>query len=230
MADSATAPARRADLAEVGAQASICERCPHLVATRTQVVFGAGDPDADLLFVGEAPGADEDTQGVPFVGRSGRLLSELLAGIGLSRDDVFIANVLKCRPPENRNPSAEEIAHCAPWLMRQLELIEPIVVVTLGNFATRLLREDTAGITKVRGAAEIRTIGPRTVRLLPVLHPAAALYTPSNRALLEADFGLIPDLIAAGPPPQEQAVAEPEPEAPSVVEPAEDSGDQLGLF
>jgi DNA polymerase len=216
-----TAQERREVLTEVYREARACERCPHLVQTRTQVVFGAGNADADLMFVGEAPGADEDRDGVPFVGRAGKLLTELLGGIGITREDVFIANVLKCRPPENRNPTAPEIANCSAWLFRQLELIQPTVVVTLGNFATKLLRDDQTSITRIHGQAEERLLGRRVVRLFPVLHPAAALYTPSNREVLAADFALIPGLLALGPPPQPgAAVSAPAPEPEPAPEPA----------
>ena len=217
----------------------MCRLCS-LCESRTQVVFGAGNADADLMFVGEAPGADEDREGVPFVGRAGTLLTELLAGIGIAREDVFIANVLKCQPPGNRNPTAPEIANCSEWLFRQLELIQPTVVVTLGNFATRLLRDDQTSITRIHGQAEERVIGRRAVRLFPVLHPASALYTPSNRAVLAADFALIPGLVALGAPAQPRPAApEPEPEPatgepstgePSAGEPTVDPADQLGLF
>ncbi len=202
-----TAEARRDVLAEVYRDVRACTRCPQLAAARTQVVFGAGNADADILFVGEAPGENEDRDGIPFVGRAGKLLTQLLAEIGIAREDVFIANVLKCRPPDNRNPAGPEIANCSGWLYRQLELIQPTVVVTLGNFATRLLREDQTSITRIHGQVEVRTIGPRAVRLLPVLHPAAALYTPSNREVLARDLALIPALLALGAPPQ------PEPDA-----------------
>lgn len=243
-----TPEARRELLADVYRQARACVRCPHLAATRTQVVFGAGNADADVMFVGEAPGADEDRQGIPFVGRAGRLLTELLGQIGLAREDVFIANVLKCRPPDNRNPTAPEIENCSGWLYSQLALVQPTVVVTLGNYSTRLLREDPTSITRIRGQAEVRTLGPRAVRLLPVLHPAAALYTPSNRELLERDLALLPGLIALGAPPQPQpgeheqdaAIAEarelldsaPEPQPePGPQVPAVAAGEeQLGLF
>ena len=203
-----TAEARRELLADVYREARSCVLCPHLAETRTQVVFGAGNADADLLFIGEAPGSDEDRDGVPFVGRAGKLLTQLLGEVGIAREDVFIANVLKCRPPDNRNPTAPEIANCSRWLYRQLELIQPTVVVTLGNFATRLLREDQTSITKIRGQVEVRTIGPRAVRLLPVLHPAAALYTPANRSVLAGDLALIPALLGQGPPPQPEAAAQ----------------------
>ncbi len=200
-----TAEERRSELARLSQITGGCTRCPELVATRTQVVFGVGDPDADVLFVGEAPGADEDREGVPFIGRSGQLLTSLLAEIGLRREDVFIANVLKCRPPDNRNPARAEIAHCREYLDAQLALIQPLVVCTLGNFATRLLREGPERITDIRGRPEIVTLGTRTVRLLPMLHPAAALYKRTNIELLRADIGLLPELLALGAPEQTAA-------------------------
>jgi uracil-DNA glycosylase family 4 len=207
---------RRAALKEVFLAARSCERCPQLAQTRTQVVFGAGNADADLMFVGEAPGRDEDEQGLPFVGRSGRLLDTLLGEIGLQREDVFIANVLKCRPPQNRDPHPQEIERCSPYLWRQLELIEPVVVVTLGNFATKLLRSEPAGIRSIHGRAEERVLGTRRVRLLPVYHPAAALRSTVNLEELRADIGRIPALIALGAPEQPAPV---EPDAlPSAQE------------
>jgi uracil-DNA glycosylase len=158
-------------LADVAAEAATCTRCP-LAAGRTQVVFGVGDPNADLMFVGEAPGRDEDLQGEPFVGRSGKLLDRLLAEeLGIDRGRVYIANVIKCRPPDNRDPVAEEIATCRPYLETQLELIAPTVVVTLGNFATRLLLDTDLGITKVRGRSY--PVDGRNV--VPTYHPSAAL-------------------------------------------------------
>jgi DNA polymerase len=185
------------------------------------------------MFVGEAPGANEDKQGLPFVGQAGRLLEQLLNEIGLSRSDVFIANVLKCRPPGNRDPLPQEIESCQEYLYRQLELIEPLVVCTLGNFSTKLLRGDPLGITRLHGRAETRRIGPRTVRLYPLFHPAAALYTPSMLATLREDFARIPELLAL--PASEQP--EPEPElvmAAVEAEPSEPEApaepDQLGLF
>src|ERR1700759_2543165 len=192
---SVTSPTeRREQLKAVYEQAKGCTRCP-LHQTRTTVVFGSGNADADLMFVGEAPGANEDKQGLPFVGQAGRLLEQLLNEIGLTRADVFIANVLKCRPPGNRDPLPQEIENCQEYLYRQLELIEPRVVCTLGNFSTKLLREDPLGITRLHGRAEIRRIGPRTVRLYPLFHPAAALYTPSMLATLREDFAGIPELL-----------------------------------
>jgi len=185
---------RRERLVKVFHEASECTLCP-LSETRTNVVFGAGNSDAGLMFVGEAPGAEEDRQGLPFVGRAGGLLNELLAGIGLKREDVFVANVLKCRPPGNRDPQPVEIETCQPYLYRQVDLIEPRVVATLGNFATKLLTGSRVGITKVRGTVQVHDIGGRTVFLMPLLHPAAALRTPSLVDTLREDFAKLPELM-----------------------------------
>jgi uracil-DNA glycosylase family 4 len=197
-----------------------CTKCA-LAAGRTQVVFGAGDPSSDLMFVGEAPGFHEDKQGVPFVGAAGKLLEQLLAGIGLSREEVYIANVLKCRPPGNRDPLPEEIQACESHLWRQIELIEPRVVATLGNFATKLLSGRPTGITRVHGQEQEVTLGGRRVLLYPIYHPAAALYTPRMLEVLQADFARLPELMG-------RKVAPPQPVyvAPVVAEPAV----QLGLF
>jgi uracil-DNA glycosylase len=208
-----SAEARREELKAVFHQAKGCTRCPQLAATRTTVVFGSGNADADLMFVGEAPGRHEDLQGVPFVGQAGKLLDQLLGEIGLTRGDVFVANVLKCRPPGNRDPHPAEVDACQDYLFKQVELIEPRVICTLGNFATKLLRGDPTGITRLRGRPEVRVVGPRAVRLYPIFHPAAALYTPANVEILRADFVRLPELLALDPPPQ------PEPEQPAVPEP-----------
>jgi uracil-DNA glycosylase len=230
-----TAGERREELKAVWRQAQSCTKCPQLASTRRTVVFGSGNADADLMFVGEAPGAREDEQGVPFVGQAGKLLDRLLGEIGLTRPDVFVVNVLKCRPPQNRDPLPQEIDNCQDYLFRQLELIRPRVVCTLGNFATKLLRADPTGITRLRGRDEVRRIGPRVVRLYPLYHPAAALYTPSMEQTLRADFLRIPELLAL--PEAEQPVLEREEEPVEIVpepdlaaperapEPA-----QLGLF
>jgi uracil-DNA glycosylase family 4 len=215
-------------------EAKDCLRCP-LHQTRTNVVFGSGDANADLMFIGEAPGANEDRLGLPFVGQAGKLLDKLLGEIGMERGDVFIANTLKCRPPGNRDPQPSEIEACREFLDQQIELIEPKVIATLGNFSTKLLRGDSTGITRLHGQAEVRTIGPRTVRLYPLYHPAAALYTPSMLETLRADFSRLPDLLAQPAPDQPEPVPEipeieeevPEPEAVGAG-PAE--ADQLGLF
>src|SRR3954453_5674471 len=191
---------RREALKLVYDQARGCTKCPEFVATRTQVVFGAGNADADLMFVGEAPGANEDRMGRPFVGQAGKLLDQLLQEVGLQRDEVFVANVLKCRPPGNRDPHPVEIENCQDYLMRQLDLIEPKGGCTLGNFATKLLRGGGAGITRVHGRDEVRVIGTRAVRLYPLFHPAAALYTPRMLEVLREDFARVPELLAPPPP------------------------------
>src|SRR3954452_3192748 len=226
---------RREALKAVFHEARACQNCPQLAATRTTVVFGNGNADADLMFVGEAPGANEDRQGLPFVGQAGRLLDTLLAEIGLARPDVFVSNVLKCRPPGNRDPLPQEIDNCQAYLFRQLDLIAPRVVCTLGNFSTKLLRNDPAtGITRLHGREEIRTIGPRTVRMYPIYHPAAALYTPSMLEILRTDFHRLPELLALEPPPQpepeELEPVVPEPELVEEVVEAPPEPAQLGLF
>jgi DNA polymerase len=172
-------------LDELAVEASTCTRCP-LAAGRTQVVFGMGDPHADLLFVGEGPGAEEDRQGLPFVGRSGQLLDRLmLEELGITRDRVYIANVVKCRPPENRDPQPGEIDACRPYLARQIELIDPKVVVTLGKFAGQLLLDSKVGITKLRGHEY--PFGGAV--LIPTLHPAYALRGGGEPlAQMRADF------------------------------------------
>jgi uracil-DNA glycosylase family 4 len=206
-----SATERRELLKDVYEQARGCIAC-QLHQTRTQVVFGAGNADADLMFIGEAPGADEDRLGLPFVGRAGKLLDTLLGEIGLERTDVFIANTLKCRPPNNRDPYPNEIESCSGYLRRQVELIQPKVICTLGNFSTKLLRADPTGISRLHGRDEVRTIGTRAIRLLPMYHPAAALYTPSNLQTLRDDFARIPELLALDPPPQPEPALDPEPE------------------
>jgi uracil-DNA glycosylase family 4 len=211
---------RREALKDLYLRARDCTRCPQLAATRTTVVFGSGNADADLMFVGEAPGKNEDEQGLPFVGQAGKLLDRLLGEIGLQRADVFICNTLKCRPPGNRDPHPEEIENCQEYLLRQVELIEPRVICTLGNFATKLLRADPTGITRLHGREEVRVIGTRAVRLYPIFHPAAALYTPSNVELLRTDFARLPELLAMGPPPQ-PGQEEPRAEPAEPAEPAE---------
>jgi len=206
-------------LAAYAEQVSVCTRC-RLAQGRTQVVFGAGDPDADLMFVGEAPGFHEDKQGIPFVGQAGKLLDKLLAGIGLERSGVYIANVLKCRPPGNRDPQPDEIESCEPHLFRQIELIQPRVVATLGNFATKLLSGKPTGITRVHGQEQEVVLGGNRVLLYPLYHPAAALYTPAMLNILQEDFRRLPELMGRS------AVPEHEPEPVLAMQPAV----QLGLF
>jgi len=176
-----------------------CARCP-LSEGRTNVVVGAGDPDADLLFVGEAPGANEDRTGLPFVGQAGKLLDELLAGIGMTRDQVFIANVLKCRPPGNRDPRPDEIDSCRGYLEEQVALIRPRVVCTLGNFATKLLSGRPEGISKVRGQPLPTEFAGVPVTLYPVYHPAAALYTRAMLGSLQEDFARLLAMVAGADP------------------------------
>jgi uracil-DNA glycosylase len=197
-----TAAERREELKALFAQAKGCVRCPQLAATRKTVVFGSGNADADLMFVGEAPGAAEDEQGVPFVGRAGKLLDTLLGEVGLQRSDVFVANTLKCRPPGNRDPLPIEIENCHGYLRRQVELIQPAVICTLGNFSTKLLRGDPTGITRLHGQPEVLVLGQRAVRLYPIFHPAAALYTPRMLETLREDFARLPQLIIEGAPEQ----------------------------
>jgi uracil-DNA glycosylase len=212
-----------AALSEYGELVAGCTRCV-LAQTRTQVVFGSGSPTADLMFVGEAPGFHEDKEGIPFIGAAGKLLVKLLAEIGLQRDDVYIANVIKCRPPGNRDPHPEEIEACESHLFKQIELIQPKVVATLGNFATKLLSGKPDGITSVHGREQTVTLGGSTVLLYPLFHPAAALYTPRMLDVLATDFARLPALMGQVRAPV--APAAPTPVAPpEPVEPA-----QLGLF
>ena len=212
---------RTDDLAAFAESVAGCTRC-RLSQGRTQVVFGSGNPHAELMFVGEAPGFHEDKQGLPFVGQAGKLLDKLLTGIGLQRSDVFVANVLKCRPPGNRDPQPDEIEACESHLFRQIELIEPAIVATLGNFATKLLSGRPLGITRVHGQEQSTTLGGREVMLYPLYHPAAALYTPAMLKVLESDFARIPELLGRALEP-----IVPELElVPEPVPPAQ----QLGLF
>jgi len=218
------------ELALLQSEVAGCTKC-RLSEGRTQVVFGSGDPNADLLFVGEAPGFHEDQQGVPFVGQAGKLLERLLAGIGLRREDVWITNVVLCRPPGNRDPQQDEIDACEGHLFRQIELIQPKVVATLGNFATKLLSGKPLGITRVHGQEQEAVLGGRRVALYPLYHPAAALYTPAMLKVLEADFARLPELLGRAAPAKI-------PEVPPLVLPAfgeqaaapEPDAVQLGLF
>lgn len=216
------AAVRAQALARLGESLQVCTLCA-LADHRTTVVVGAGDPDADLMFVGEAPGFNEDRTGLPFVGQAGKLLDTLLAGIGLSRDDVFIANVLKCRPPGNRDPRPEEIASCEGFLAQQVALVRPRVVCSLGNFATKLLSGRPDGISQVHGQAVDAEFGGVPVLLFPVFHPAAALYTRTMLVTLQDDFARLPALIGLSVPDADTP-PEPMPETPR------DAADQMGLF
>ena len=206
--DREPAPGAAAELAAFHDEICQCTRCP-LGHTRTRFVFGSGDPEAGIMFVGEAPGEEEDRQGLPFVGAAGQLLTRIIEAIELSREEVYICNVLKCRPPGNRDPLPEETAACDPWLTSQIEIIDPKVIVTLGRHSLQRFLPGAA-ISKAHG--QPRQVEGRTV--MPVHHPAAALYQQSLRATIEADFKKIPDLIAQ--------TAE--------VKPAEQEPKQLGLF
>lgn len=190
-------------LEEVARTASTCTRC-RLSAGRTQVVFGDGDPNAGVMFIGEGPGFHEDRQGVPFVGAAGQLLNRLLGEVGLSRSDVYIANVVKCRPPGNRDPMPDEIEACSPYLLQQVDLIDPRVIVTLGNFATRVMLQRQVSISRVRGQKEVWR--GRTV--IPTFHPAAALHGggeggPQMSALRE-DFATIRAALEEATPAVEE--------------------------
>ena len=215
--------ARQADLDRLQAEALGCVACG-LAEHRTQVVFGSGDASARVMIVGEAPGQREDEQGRPFVGPSGALLEQLLGEIDLRRDEVYIGNVVKCRPPRNRDPRSDEIDACKGYLRTQLRLVDPAVVVTLGNFSSKLLLRTTTGITRLRGQAY-----PWWGRyLVPTFHPAAAL-RGSARVLEEMrhDFGLVADVVAGRvePPPVPSPVVETEAEADAAPD-----TEQLGLF
>lgn len=222
----ATSETRRAELVKQYNAVSSCTSC-RLAETRTQVVFGAGNADAELMFVGEAPGFHEDQQGIPFVGAAGKLLEGLLGDIGLSREDVFIGNVLKCRPPGNRDPQPDEIEACQNHLFRQIELIQPRVVATLGNFATKLLSGNAAGITRVHGREQNVRLGSSEVLLYPIYHPAAALYTRAMLAVLEQDFARLPQLLGREPAP---GASEAVPSPPTAQPIAAEHEAQLDLF
>jgi DNA polymerase len=174
-AESATSASVLAELkVEIG---PACQRCKLHTLGRKQVVFGVGNADADLMFVGEAPGADEDEQGEPFVGRAGQLLTKIIEAIGLKRSDVYIANIIKCRPPGNRNPEPDEVAQCEPFLFRQVEVVKPRVIVALGKFAAQSLLRTTDPITRLRG----RSFNYRGATLIPTFHPAYLLRNPASK-------------------------------------------------
>jgi DNA polymerase len=174
--------------AEIGPD---CRRCKLHALGRQQVVFGVGNPDADLMFVGEAPGHDEDIQGVPFVGRAGQLLTKIIEAIGLKRDDVFIANVLKCRPPGNRNPEPDEVEQCEPFLLRQIDVVKPKVIVALGKFAAQCLLKTNDPITRLRG----REFQYRDAILMPTYHPAYLLRTPSAKREVWEDMKRVREIL-----------------------------------
>lgn len=174
---------KREKLKEFYFQIKDCMDCD-LGTTRTNFVFGSGNSGAEILFIGEAPGRNEDLQGKPFVGQAGKILDELLSSIGFNRSDVFIANVLKCRPPENRDPKLEEINMCKKYLFKQIEIIDPKIICTMGKYSTHLILNTDTGITKLRG----KVFRVKNRMVLPINHPAAALYTPSRLGILKEDF------------------------------------------
>jgi DNA polymerase len=171
-----------------------CCRCKLHLLGRTQVVFGVGNPSADLMFVGEAPGADEDIQGIPFVGRAGQLLTKIIEAIELKREDVYIANVIKCRPPQNRNPEPDEVETCEPFLFQQIDIIRPTVIVALGKFAAQALLRTPDPISRLRG----RVFEYRGATLVPTFHPAYLLRNPSSKREVWEDMKLVKRLIAEG--------------------------------
>ena len=199
---------RREELVALYREASGCVRCP-LHQGRNRVVFGNGNADADLMFVGEGPGQQEDIQGLPFVGRAGKLLDQLLEEIGLSRGEVFVTNVVRCRPPGNRDPQPEEIAACRSYTDRQIELIEPRLICSLGKFAMQVLTRTNRGITAVHGKPEVHELGGRTMRVYPLFHPAAALRSTKTLEDLREAFARIPALLDEPPPVPIGAVAPP---------------------
>jgi uracil-DNA glycosylase family 4 len=234
----AESSARRVELARSAEEWSDCRDC-RLSEGRTMVVVGDGNPDADLMFVGEAPGFHEDKKGIPFVGQAGGLLDELLALISLTRADCYVANVIKCRPPGNRDPQPDEIEACEGKLYRQIAIVQPRVIATLGNFSTRLLSGRQHGVSRVHGQARRTTLAGLQVVLYPLYHPAAALYNPRLRPELESDVRRIPALLAhlgsLGDPGEHDEQVEPAPTvapAPSLAAPLERARatDQLELF
>lgn len=187
-------------LEQIRAEVEACRKCA-LCEGRTQIVFGVGNPQARVMIVGEAPGKNEDLQGEPFVGAAGRYLNELLAFAGLKREDIFIANVLKCRPPGNRDPHPDEIELCTPYLREQTRTIDPEFIVTLGNFSTKFILKTDRGITGLHG--RLQQAGK--FKVFPIFHPAAAIYDRSKREIMEADFRTLGELLAASPDPKSEA-------------------------
>ena len=178
-------------LAAIRAEIGDCTRCKLHALGRRQIVFGVGNPQADLMFVGEAPGADEDLQGIPFVGRAGQLLTRIIEAIGLERDDVYIANVVKCRPPENRNPEQDEVGTCEPFLFQQIAVVKPKVVVALGKFAAQTLLRTLDPISRLRG----RVYDYRGAKLIPTFHPAYLLRNPASKREVWEDMKLVKKLL-----------------------------------
>jgi uracil-DNA glycosylase family 4 len=178
-------------LAAIRADIGDCTRCKLYTLGRRQIVFGVGNPEADLMFVGEAPGADEDEQGIPFVGRAGQLLTKIIEAIELRRDDVYIANIIKCRPPQNRNPEPDEVASCEPFLFRQIDVIKPKIIVALGKYAAQTLLKTEAPISRIRG----KLFDYRGAKLIPTFHPAYLLRNPSSKREVWEDMKLVKSLL-----------------------------------
>ena len=187
----AESPTPLSELAAIREDIGDCTRCKLCKLGRKQIVFGVGNPNADLMFVGEAPGRDEDIQGIPFVGRAGQKLTQIIEAIGLKRDDVYIANVIKCRPPENRNPEPDEVEQCEPFLFRQIDTIKPKVIVALGTFAAKSLLKTTESISRLRG----RVYDYRGAKLVPTFHPAFLLRNPSCRREVWEDMKKVRALL-----------------------------------
>ena len=215
---------RAAALGGEARDASGCERCG-LATTRTRVVYGTGPLDAPLMLVGESPGFREDREGAPFAGRARELLERLLEGVGISLADVYAATIVECRPPGSRDPLPDEVSACEPYLYRQLELVRPRVVASLGSFATTLLAGRALGITRVHGLEHEVTIGARTLLLYPLYHPVAALYTPTMLEVLERDVARLPELLGTRAPTERPAANAAREPALSGARPV-----QLGLF
>ncbi len=190
------------ELKKIQEKCNFCKKCD-LSKTRINVVFGKGNPNADILFIGEAPGAKEDELGLPFVGRAGKELDKLLHQIGLSIEEVYIANILKCRPPKNRNPSQSEIRDCTPYLIEQIKIINPKIIVTLGNYSTKFVlsgfnpneMKKISGIKELHGKKQKIKIKNNTYLILPIYHPSAMMYRPSLREDFEKDFLVIKEII-----------------------------------
>ncbi len=201
-----------------------CQRCKLAKLGRSQVVFGVGNPHASIMFVGEAPGFHEDQKGEPFVGAAGKLLNDLLASAGLSRDQIYIANVIKCRPPDNRDPEQDEVETCKPFLLQQIDMIRPKLVCTLGNWATQTLLERKVGITKVKAQAFYM----KNFVIFPLLHPAAALHQGNLLGLLKEDFKKLKEFLDRNTKPAEPTAAA-SPAAPTLhIEPPQPA--QMDLF
>ena len=211
-------------LLELGKSLHNCQRCKLSKMGRTQVVFGVGNPHASVMFVGEAPGFNEDQQGEPFVGAAGKLLNDLLQSAGLSRSDIYIANVIKCRPPNNRDPEPDEVETCKPFLMQQIQMIRPKLVCTLGNWATQTLLERKVGITKVKGLAFYM----KDFVIFPLLHPAAALHQSNLLDTLKEDFKKLKEFLDKNTKIQEPSTVSPAPTPTLQIDPPQPA--QMDLF